>query len=186
MEDGSTSLRCLSAQSLGPVNGMAYGYRTARRLFRAKSLAPAGTVKMGRTARELRFGIGWDSTNIAANTAQGSVKWADGAGAGFSDQSHLCQICHALFQHPWPSAGNDGIIASPSFLGLSHLGVAPSGSCQLAHCPLSSHPMLAKLMGFLLLGSCAFLTGSQARWYIARPRREQRIYFANHQSHADW
>jgi 1-acyl-sn-glycerol-3-phosphate acyltransferase len=29
------------------------------------------------------------------------------------------------------------------------------------------------------------LTGSQARWYGCPPKAEQRIYFANHQSHAD-
>lgn len=45
--------------------------------------------------------------------------------------------------------------------------------------------MLAKLMSFLLLGIVRFLTGSQARWYGCPPKAEQRIYFANHQSHAD-
>ena len=45
--------------------------------------------------------------------------------------------------------------------------------------------MLAKLMGFFLLGLVRVLTGSQARWYGCPPKAEQRIYFANHQSHAD-
>ena len=45
--------------------------------------------------------------------------------------------------------------------------------------------MLAKLMGFFLLGLVRLLTGSQARWYGCPPKAEQRIYFANHQSHAD-
>ena len=45
--------------------------------------------------------------------------------------------------------------------------------------------MLAKLMSFLLLGIVRLLTGSQARWYGCPPKAEQRIYFANHQSHAD-
>lgn len=45
--------------------------------------------------------------------------------------------------------------------------------------------MLAKLMSFLLLGIVRFLTGSQARWYGCPPKAEQRIYFANHQSHAE-
>ena len=45
--------------------------------------------------------------------------------------------------------------------------------------------MLAKLMGFILLGFVRLLTGSQARWYGCPPKAEQRIYFANHQSHAD-
>ena len=45
--------------------------------------------------------------------------------------------------------------------------------------------MLAKLMGSFLLGFVRLLTGSQARWYGCPPKAEQRIYFANHQSHAD-
>ena len=45
--------------------------------------------------------------------------------------------------------------------------------------------MLAKLMGSFLLGIVRLLTGSQARWYGCPPKAEQRIYFANHQSHAD-
>ena len=45
--------------------------------------------------------------------------------------------------------------------------------------------MLAKLMSFLLLGFIRLLTGAQARWYGCPPKAEQRIYFANHQSHAD-
>jgi 1-acyl-sn-glycerol-3-phosphate acyltransferase len=45
--------------------------------------------------------------------------------------------------------------------------------------------MLAKLMGFFLLNLVRLLTGAQARWYGCPPKAEQRIYFANHQSHAD-
>ncbi|MDP9995022.1 1-acyl-sn-glycerol-3-phosphate acyltransferase [Variovorax boronicumulans] len=45
--------------------------------------------------------------------------------------------------------------------------------------------MLAKLTGWLLLGFVRLLTGAQARWYGCPPKAEQRIYFANHQSHAD-
>ena len=45
--------------------------------------------------------------------------------------------------------------------------------------------MLAKMMGFFLLGLVRLLTGAQARWYGCPPKAEQRIYFANHQSHAD-
>jgi 1-acyl-sn-glycerol-3-phosphate acyltransferase len=45
--------------------------------------------------------------------------------------------------------------------------------------------MLAKLMSWFLLGLVRVLTGAQARWYGCPPRAEQRIYFANHQSHAD-
>ncbi|MEJ8846764.1 lysophospholipid acyltransferase family protein [Variovorax rhizosphaerae] len=45
--------------------------------------------------------------------------------------------------------------------------------------------MLAKIVGWILLGVVRLLTGSQARWYGCPPKAEQRIYFANHQSHAD-
>ncbi|MBT0569956.1 1-acyl-sn-glycerol-3-phosphate acyltransferase [Curvibacter sp. CHRR-16] len=45
--------------------------------------------------------------------------------------------------------------------------------------------MLAKLMEIFLLNLVRFLTGSQARWHGCPPKAEQRIYFANHQSHAD-
>jgi 1-acyl-sn-glycerol-3-phosphate acyltransferase len=45
--------------------------------------------------------------------------------------------------------------------------------------------MLAKLMAYFLLGLIRVLTGSQARWYGCPPKAEQRIYFANHQSHVD-
>jgi len=45
--------------------------------------------------------------------------------------------------------------------------------------------MLAKLMGVFLLGLIRVLTGAQARWIGCPPKAEQRIYFANHQSHAD-
>ena len=43
----------------------------------------------------------------------------------------------------------------------------------------------AKAMSLLLLGVVRLLTGAQARWYGCPPKAEQRIYFANHQSHAD-
>ena len=35
------------------------------------------------------------------------------------------------------------------------------------------------------MGIVRLLTGAQARWYGCPPKAEQRIYFANHQSHAD-
>lgn len=47
------------------------------------------------------------------------------------------------------------------------------------------HPWLAKVFGYALLGFVRLLTGAQARWYGSPPKAEQRIYFANHQSHAD-
>lgn len=40
-------------------------------------------------------------------------------------------------------------------------------------------------MALVLLGFVRLLTGSQARWYGCPPKAEQRIYFANHQSHID-
>lgn len=44
---------------------------------------------------------------------------------------------------------------------------------------------LAKAMSLFLLGLVRVLTGAQARWHGCPPKAEQRIYFANHQSHAD-
>ena len=43
----------------------------------------------------------------------------------------------------------------------------------------------AKAMSLFLLGLVRLLTGAQARWQGCPPKAEQRIYFANHQSHAD-
>jgi 1-acyl-sn-glycerol-3-phosphate acyltransferase len=45
--------------------------------------------------------------------------------------------------------------------------------------------MLAKFMGWALLAAIRLLTGAQARWWGCPPKAEQRIYFANHQSHLD-
>ena len=45
--------------------------------------------------------------------------------------------------------------------------------------------MLAKFTSFILLGIVRLLTGAQARWHGCPPKAEQRIYFANHQSHVD-
>jgi 1-acyl-sn-glycerol-3-phosphate acyltransferase len=45
--------------------------------------------------------------------------------------------------------------------------------------------MLAKITSWLLLGFVRLLTGAQARWQGCPPKAEQRIYFANHQSHVD-
>jgi 1-acyl-sn-glycerol-3-phosphate acyltransferase len=45
--------------------------------------------------------------------------------------------------------------------------------------------MLAKVTSLFLLGLIRLLTGAQARWWGCPPKAEQRIYFANHQSHAD-
>jgi 1-acyl-sn-glycerol-3-phosphate acyltransferase len=51
--------------------------------------------------------------------------------------------------------------------------------------PAIMQAMLAKLMSLFLLGLIRLLTGAQARWHGCPPKAEQRIYFANHQSHAD-
>ena len=46
-------------------------------------------------------------------------------------------------------------------------------------------PWAAKAFGWFLLALVRILTGAQARWTGCPPLAEQRIYFANHQSHAD-
>ena len=43
----------------------------------------------------------------------------------------------------------------------------------------------AGVMSVFLLSLVRLLTGAQARWHGCPPKAEQRIYFANHQSHAD-
>jgi 1-acyl-sn-glycerol-3-phosphate acyltransferase len=45
--------------------------------------------------------------------------------------------------------------------------------------------LAAGAMSVFLLGLVRLLTGAQARWHGCPPKAEQRIYFANHQSHAD-
>lgn len=45
--------------------------------------------------------------------------------------------------------------------------------------------LLAKFTGWTLLAIVRLLTGAQARWWGCPPKAEQRIYFANHQSHID-
>jgi 1-acyl-sn-glycerol-3-phosphate acyltransferase len=44
----------------------------------------------------------------------------------------------------------------------------------------------ASLMGSLLVGVTRLITGTQGHWKGCPPKAEQRIYFANHQSHFDW
>jgi len=41
-------------------------------------------------------------------------------------------------------------------------------------------------VGMLLAFLARLITGAQGHWYGAPPKAEQRIYFANHQSHFDW
>ncbi len=44
----------------------------------------------------------------------------------------------------------------------------------------------AALMGLLLAFIARLITGAQGHWRGCAPKAEQRIYFANHQSHLDW
>jgi 1-acyl-sn-glycerol-3-phosphate acyltransferase len=45
---------------------------------------------------------------------------------------------------------------------------------------------LARVMGWLLAFIARLITGAQGHWKGSPPKAEQRIYFANHQSHLDW
>ncbi len=45
---------------------------------------------------------------------------------------------------------------------------------------------LREVAGLALAGIARLITGAQGHWYGAPPKAEQRIYFANHQSHFDW
>jgi len=45
---------------------------------------------------------------------------------------------------------------------------------------------LPEAAGILLATIARLITGAQGHWYGAPPKAEQRIYFANHQSHFDW
>ncbi len=41
-------------------------------------------------------------------------------------------------------------------------------------------------LGYVLAGVARLITGAQGHWKGCPPKAEQRIYFANHQSHLDW
>jgi len=45
---------------------------------------------------------------------------------------------------------------------------------------------MAAIMGQLLALLARLITGAQGHWKGCPPKAEQRIYFANHQSHLDW
>jgi 1-acyl-sn-glycerol-3-phosphate acyltransferase len=55
---------------------------------------------------------------------------------------------------------------------------------------LARHKLLAMTradaMGVLLAFIARLITGAQGHWKGCPPKAEQRIYFANHQSHLDW
>ena len=44
----------------------------------------------------------------------------------------------------------------------------------------------AEAMGMLISFVARLITGAQGHWKGCAPKAEQRIYFANHQSHLDW
>ncbi len=44
----------------------------------------------------------------------------------------------------------------------------------------------AEALGLLLAAVARLITGAQGHWKGCPPKAEQRIYFANHQSHLDW
>jgi AraC-like DNA-binding protein len=72
----------------------------------------------GLPMRELRgFGKAEQAffDTIAADAAQGHVKWADvAAGAGFSDQSHLCRVTRRITGYA-PQALYEGIVGEEAF-----------------------------------------------------------------------
>lgn len=45
---------------------------------------------------------------------------------------------------------------------------------------------LPSMAGWTLAFLARLITGAQGHWYGCPPKAEQRIYFANHQSHFDW
>ena len=45
---------------------------------------------------------------------------------------------------------------------------------------------LPEAAGLLLATIARLITGAQGHWHGSPPKAEQRIYFANHQSHFDW
>ena len=45
---------------------------------------------------------------------------------------------------------------------------------------------LSEAAGLFLAFLARLITGAQGHWYGCPPKAEQRIYFANHQSHFDW
>jgi 1-acyl-sn-glycerol-3-phosphate acyltransferase len=47
-------------------------------------------------------------------------------------------------------------------------------------------PVIAQAAGLTLAFIARLITGAQGHWLGCPPKAEQRIYFANHQSHLDW
>ena len=115
---------CRPAQALQTQR---YGDWVAHLAQRAALSAPGRSLRQlerrikrwaGLPLRELRgFGKAEQAffDTIAADAAQGSVKWADvAAGAGFSDQSHLCRVTRRITGYA-PQALYDGIYGDEAF-----------------------------------------------------------------------
>ena len=115
---------CRPAQ---PLPTQRYGDWAAHLAQRAALSAPGRSLRQlerrikrwaGLPLRELRgFGKAEQAffDTIAADASQGSVKWADvAAGAGFSDQSHLCRVTRRITGYA-PQALYDGIYGDEAF-----------------------------------------------------------------------
>jgi hypothetical protein len=77
--------------------------------------------------------------------------------------------------------------APPARLGHAEPGgVAPPGVGRGADAASILPMSRADLMGLLLAFIARLITGAQGHWKGCPPKAEQRIYFANHQSHLDW
>ena len=79
------------------------------------------------------------------------------------------------FENP-PRLGLPGRRAPSTIVG-AHGRASGAFAMNIAHA--------CQAMSLFLLGLIRVLTGAQARWHGCPPKAEQRIYFANHQSHAD-
>ncbi len=110
-----------------PLPTLRYGDWAAHLAQRAALSAPGRSLRQlerrikrwaGLPLRELRgFGKAEQAffDTIAADAAQGSVKWADvAAGAGFSDQSHLCRVTRRITGYA-PQALYEGIYGHEAF-----------------------------------------------------------------------
>ncbi|WP_232727728.1 AraC family transcriptional regulator [Acidovorax sp. 69] len=134
--DNAARMECLEAfleprwQACRPMQALQvqrYGDWATHLAQRAAVSAPGRSLRQlerrikrwaGLPLRELR-GFGkveqafFDA--IAADAAQGTVKWADvAAGAGFSDQSHLCRVTRRITGFA-PQALYDGIYGEEAF-----------------------------------------------------------------------
>jgi AraC-like DNA-binding protein len=134
--DDASRMDCLEAfleprwQACRPAQAMQaqrYGDWAVHLAQRAALSAPGRSLRQlerrikrwaGLPLRELRgFGKAEQAffDALAADTAQGCVKWADvAAGAGYSDQSHLCRVTRRITGFA-PQALYDGIYGDEAF-----------------------------------------------------------------------